>query len=225
MIRLAVILFSAYISYKNIGNNTLIDFLFVAVGVWAIVENHRYINITSLIAIILLMRLSEWPLLLSWAGTSRPSFFYPMLILLDAATIMLILLRVPILIVLESQWRDSIDKSKYCITRADWLLAAIYSVYLMVNILLFVEHWFRHFDDIPGVQWLFEQAQLLPTIEAHYRDYQIYTFQDFTEYFYINARHIYSISPVLKAYLNMLEYAVILASSYKFMHSSKLFKA
>lgn len=225
MIRLAVLLFSAYITYQHIGNYTLIDVLFVAIGVWVILENHRYINITSLIVIIIAMRLIEWPLLLSWAGTSRPFVFYSMLIFLDVATIVLVMLRVPILIVCESKLRGCVDEKKYCITRADFMVAIIYSVYLMINILLFVEHWIRHVDDIPGSKIVFEQIVSLQAISNHYSAYNIHSFQDFTQYFYENARHIYATSPVIKAYLNMLEYAVVLATSYKFMHSSKLFSA
>lgn len=225
MIRLAVILFSAYITYQNIGNYTLIDVLFVAIGVWAILENRRYINITSLIVIIIVMRLIEWPLLLSWAGTGRPSVFYSMLIILDVATIMLVMLRVPILVVCETKLRGSVDENRYCITRADFLVATIYSVYLMINILLFVEHWIRHVEDIPGSKLVFEHVISLHSISRHYSEYSIYNFHDFTQYFYEHARQVYSTSPVIKVYLNMLEHAVILATSYKFMHSSKLFKA
>lgn len=224
MIRLAVILFATYLTYSNIENDQLTDTLFIGVGLWAIFENRHYINICSLIMIIVMMRGAEW-LLMSWLGGNNPMVFYPTNIFIDMMTVLLIMFKIPILVYSEKCWFSNQVPDKFNITRADFLLVAIYVFYLFITLLSFIEHWFRHIDDIPYVLPFFDYLFQFETIQSHYANYGVYNTSGLITYFFETARHVYNVAPTFKIYLNMLEHAVILSTSYKFMHSSKILRA
>lgn len=224
MIRLIVILFAAYLTYINIENDPLIDALFIGVGFWAICENRRYINISSLIMIIVLMRGVEW-LMMAWLGGNKPMVFYPTAIFIDTMAVLLIMFKIPILVCFSKYFPSRMTVEEYTITRADYLLVGIYAVYLFITLLSFLEHWYRHIDDIPYAVPFFDYLFQFDLVKAHYVKYGIQNASDLVNYFFENARQVYDIAPVFRAYFNMLEHTVILATSYSFMRSSKLIHA
>ncbi|UAA37293.1 hypothetical protein KIH87_11175 [Paraneptunicella aestuarii] len=150
--------------------------------------------------------------------------FYPTYIFIDVTTVLLIIFKIPLLSYWENFQRGSFDAKQYCITRADFLLVGIYAVYLFVTMMSFIEHWYRHIEDLPVLVDLFEYLFQFESIKGHYAQYGIYDVHSLTEYFFLQARHVYDAAPTFKAYFNILEHASILATSYKFMQSNHIVK-
>ncbi|MCY7295085.1 hypothetical protein [Alteromonas sp. a30] len=225
MIRLLVILITAYLTFTNINNDHLIDMLFILVGVWALYENRYHISIYSTIIFIIAMRGVEWGLT-AWLGSQNPLTLYPTNLFIDFTTVLLIMLKVPLVKAFsEKTGKLQSELEHLHTTGTDFLLTGIYGLYLVITLLSFIEHWFRHIDDIPYAHQFFDYLLQFEWIKSHYATYQINNAQALFDYFYLHARHVYDAAPTFKLYLNTLEHVVILSSSYEFMRSHKTFHA
>ena len=224
MIRLAVILFASVLTFILIDNDPLIDTVFIAVGVWAIYENRQFVNIYSLIYIIVFMRAVEIALIY-WLGGSRPIVFYPTYLFVDITTVLLIMFRVSILTAVQVHRYGEFDQDRFKPTACDYSVALVYVLYLMITMMSLVEHWIRHIDDIPFFYNFIASMFQYEVVRQHYAQYGIASAKQLVEHLYLNARHVYDSAPSIKAYLNILEHGLILSTSYKFMRSSSFIRA
>ncbi len=224
MIRLLVILVTAYLTLTHIKNNPLIDAMFITVGLWAVYENRHHISTYSLIMIVIGMRGVEW-LLMSVLGGNNPLVFYPATLFIDITAVLLIMFKVPLLMLIQGEKSDNPSLKENLVTGTDFCLAGIYVVYLFVTCISFIEHWFRHVDDIPFAMSFIDAMFEFQWVQNHYAPFQIYDAESFASYFYENARHVYYAAPTFKAYLNTFELVILLSSSYDFMRRSNKFYA
>lgn len=224
MIRLLVILVTAFLTFDNIKNDPLIDTMFIAVCLWAVFENRHHINIYSLISIIIVMRGVEWGVMATLGG-NNPMVFYPATLFIDVTAVMLIIFRVPLVCMLQRDGTSSDALQRNYVTSTDFWVAGIYIVYLFVTCISFVEHWIRHIDDIPYAMPVIDDLFQYEWVQAHYAPFHIYDAESFVAYFYEKARHVYYSAPTFKAYLNTLELIIILSTSYEFMRRSNKFYA
>lgn len=197
MIKYALFVVLGIAAFSQIENYMIFNWLFILAAGLALSFNFRYINISSLLLIIMSLRLFEVLLWTAW-DTSNNYIILPIYIVLDSTSLLLIYFRIPLLAKWEYFRRGKVQIDRYKITNADMILGIIYSAYLLLAILALVEHMLRHTEDfgLPASTWLYENARLV-----------------FNHYGYI------------KGTLNILEFATILATAHRFMHSNHFVRA
>lgn len=197
MIKYAVFILLGIITFTQVEDYELHNWLFIGAVCLALVFNLRFVNISSLLIIILVFRLVE---LLLWnlLETENNYIIFPSYILMEGAALIGIYFRIHIFAKLELLTTKNLDVGRYQITNADMLLGLIYAAYLFLALLALFEHILRNIEDfgLPASPWLFENARIV----------------------------LYNYQPI-KGVLNILELTAVLATAHRFMHSNHFVRA
>ena len=178
--------------------------LFIVACIYSIYQNRAFINIVSLLCILLIVKLGELAILELVRDTKSNYLIFSSFFLVDVPAIVLIGLRVPLFRYLD-YWRfgkERYEPDRFAVTNADLLVGKIYITYCIINLLALAEHALRHLDDFgfpPDAQY--------------------------TIYLYQNLRLIYEHYEYLKHSLNFIEFIAVFATVSNYMRSERILAA
>lgn len=178
--------------------------LFIVACLYSIYQNRAFVNIVSLLCILLGVKLGELAILEFVRDTKSNYLIFSSFFLVDIPAIILIGLRVPLCRYIDylRSGKELYDPDRFVVTNADLLVGKIYITYCIINLLALLEHAFRHLDDFgfpPDAQ------------------YTIYLFK--------NLRLIYEYYEYVKHSLNIIEFIAVFATVSNYMRSERILKA
>ncbi|MBE1301130.1 MAG: hypothetical protein GJ680_14620 [Alteromonadaceae bacterium] len=187
---------AALITLSKAVDSRVLDLIFVGCGLLAYALNRNESNITSLIFILITLRC--WEIILWSTLDMRNAYIgYPMIMLLDLTALYLIYNRNRLLAWREYHKTGQVTPHKYVYTNADYTLGLIYKCYLLITVLCFVEHFFRHTDHI-GLPPAWSTPELL---------------------------FFYDLSSPVKRVLNTFEFIAIMATAHHMMRTERIVQA
>ncbi len=177
--------------------------LFLVACIYSIYQNRAYINIVSLLLILLGAKTGELAILELVRDTKSNYLIFSSFFLVDIPAIILIGLRVPLCRYMEYRRLGKLDDpERFIVTNADLLVGKIYITYCIINLLAIVEHAFRHLDDFG-----------FPS-DAEY-----------TIFLFNNMRVIWDYYEYVKHSLNFIEFIAVFATVSSYMRSERILKA
>lgn len=187
-----------------IGSPHVFILLFITACIYSIYQNRAFVNIVSLLCILLTVKLGELAILEFVKETKSNYLIFSSFFLVDIPAIVLIGLRVPLFRYLDYLrfGKEQYEPDRFVVTNADLLVGKIYITYVIINLLALAEHALRHLDDFgfpPDAQY--------------------------TIYLYQNLRLIYEYYEYLKHSLNFIEFIAVFATVSNYMRSERILAA
>lgn len=177
--------------------------LFLLACVYSIYQNRTFVNIVSLLLILLGVKTAELAILELIRDTKSNYLIFSSFFLVDIPAIVLIGLRVPMCRYIEYRKRGKLeDPDRFVVTNADLLVGKIYITYCIINLLALVEHAFRHLDDFG-----------FPADAG----YTVFLFENF--------RVIWDYYEYVKHSLNFIEFVAVFATVSNYMRSERILNA
>jgi hypothetical protein len=215
--RFLLITVATIYGYQYIENLIITDGIFLGIGLIALAYSYKLVNIYSMILIITTMRVVEIGLRYTF-GSINAYTYYLTYIAIDTAVIFLLVFKILVIHIFRMRFTGNTNVKDLDITTADFILGAIYSMYLLLSLIAIGEHFIRHLDDIPIIlNGVYAVVSLVtpdsfadaPELAAYLNEHE------YTKFFYNKYKW-------LKLSLNMLEHIAILATSYQFMRKKSV---
>ncbi|TDF34563.1 hypothetical protein EYS14_24270 [Alteromonadaceae bacterium M269] len=220
--RFLLIAIATIITYQHIQNPLVADGIFITAGLIAFAYSYKMVNIYSVIIIITVMRILEIGLRYSF-GTINAYTTYLTHTLIDIAVIILVVFKMPVIHYCRVTFKNNPYIDDLDITRADFLLGAIYVLYLILSVIMMTEHFIRHLDSVPFILTSVYALVSTLTPDDALMSRHIFDAPALATYLANNAQFFYNRYEWIKVPLNLLEHIAILATSYHFMRKKTAF--
>lgn len=213
---------AAIITYHYIGNLVVTDAVFLGIGLIAMAYSYKFVNIYSMILIITLMRVIEIGLRDTF-GMINAYTYYLTYAAIDIGVIFLLVFKMPLIHFFRVTLYNNSNIQDLNITTADFILGAIYSMYLILSLIMIGEHFIRHLDSVPLVLNGVYAAVRATISNETLAKAEINNELQMASYLSVHVKFFYNSYEWIKLPLNMLEHIAILATSYRFMRKKSAF--